>query len=172
MTLQPIKILAINPGCRYFAIALFNGPELFDWRTKSLEGDFRAERLPAAVDLIATTIEQIRPSAIAIKTVLSGRSSSNLRTLVARLWMVAGQRHVRTKLYGIRDLESHFEPHARINRERLAELVVAAHPVLTPALDRERRIKNRYHGRLFEAVAAGALCLHQLEQEHTHATLN
>lgn len=169
MTQQRIKILAINPGCHYFAIAAFNGYDLFDWRIKSLEGNFRARRLPAAITLVASYLDRLTPTAVAIKTVPSSRSSSNLKTLVARLWMLAGHRKIPAKLYGIRDLEAHFEPKARINKRRLAELVAATYPVLVPALDRERTIRNPYHGRMFEAVAAGALLLHQLEQGHTHA---
>lgn len=169
MTQQRIKILAINPGCHYFAIAAFNGPDLFDWRIKSLEGDFHTKRLPAAVAFVASYLDRLTPAAIAIKTVPSSRSSANLKTLLARLWMVAGHRRIPAKLYGIRDLEAHFEPKARINKQRLAELVAATYPVLASALDRERRIRNRYHGRMFEAVAAGALLLHQLEQSHTYA---
>lgn len=169
MTQQRIRVLAINPGCKYFAVAAFNGTDLFDWRIKTLEGDFQGRRLPAAVNLVANYLERLKPTAVAIKTVPSFRSSPNLKTLLARLWMIAGHRRVQAKLYGIRDLEAHFEPHAEINNRRLGELVAAAYPVLAPALDRERRVKHRYHGRLFEAVAAGALCLHQLEQSHTYA---
>lgn len=169
MTQQPTKILALNPGSYYFAIACFSGPALFEWRIKNLEGDFHEVRLPTAIKLVADYIDRFQPGAIAIKTVPSFRSSPSLKTLLARLWMLAGHRRIPAKLYGIKDVEAHFEPHAKINSRRLAELVAAAYPSLVPALDWKTPAKRRYHVRMFEAVAAGALCLHQLEQSHTYA---
>ena len=159
-------VLGINPGCRYLALAVFHGTDLRDWRIRSLEGHFETERIFTAIRTVARYVAMHHPVILAVKVIHPSRTSAHLRELVTRIEAFATAKDLPVKRYSIRDLEAFYEPRARINKARLAELVARAYPILLPELARERRNKNRYYDRMFEAVATGALCFHQLDQQH------
>lgn len=159
-------VLGISPGCRYLALAVFHGTDLRDWRIRSLEGHFETERVFAAIRTVARYIAMHGPAVLAIKVIHPSRTSAHLRELVARIEAFATAKDLPVKRYTIRELETFYEPRHRINKVRLAELVARTYPILLPELARERRNKNRYYDRMFDAVATGALCFHQLDQQH------
>ena len=65
---------------------------------------------------------------------------------------------VSLRQYGIAELEAALASGERINKAQLAERIAARYPILFPELQGEKRNKNPYHMRMFEAVALAALC--------------
>jgi type VI protein secretion system component VasA len=45
----------------------------------------------------------------------------------------------------------------------MAKLVASEYPILYHELEKERSHRNPYYIRMFEAVALGSACLHQLD---------
>jgi hypothetical protein len=51
------------------------------------------------------------------------------------------------------------------NKRKLAEVMVNRHPELFHEFIREKSNKNLYYTKLFEAVALGSICRHELQDK-------
>jgi len=157
------KILAINPGTRYLGIAVFEGPELLDWRVKVIKGKWSKEKQQKTLVIIRTLIERYQPDILAIKKLHRCRSSANLNHLTSRIKQVSKRKGLRIHQYSIKDVESFFFPGVKSNKNKLAETITLKYPFLLHEFNKERSSRNSYHIRVFEAVALGAVCSQQLE---------
>jgi len=142
--------------------ALFRGPELRDWGVKNIGGKSK-EKMGKAMTIISGLLGQHEPDVLALKELHPSRSSSNLNRMVARTKELAKRKGVRICQYPIKELESGFHSE-KINRRELAEIVASDYPVLSHDLNKEKTIRNPYYIRMFEAVALGSLCFHQLDR--------
>lgn len=164
MSKKPIITLGVNPGARYLGLAVFCGPELREWRVRALNGRWSKAKLNKAVKIVAEMIGRYDPDALAIKKLHPSRSSQNLNRLAARIKALAKRKKIKVCEYSIQDLEAIFSPQDRINRKRLAEIIVARYPALYHELNQEQSHKNPYHARMFEAVALVAAGYYRLEK--------
>ena len=144
-------------------VALFYGPELRDWGVKNVEGKWSKEKMEKAVKVVSSLVQQYQPDVLSIKQLHPSRSSPNLNRLVGRIKELSRRNGLKLHHYSIEELESFFCPEARINRKELAEIVASEYPVLLHELNREKAHRNPYHIRMFEAVALGSMCFHQLD---------
>jgi len=156
------KILAINPGTRYVGIAVFEGPELLDWRVKVIKGKWSKEKPQKIMMLLRSFIERHQPDVLAIKKLHRSRSSTNLNHLTSRIKQLSKRKGLRIYQYSIKDVESFFFPGVKSNKSKLAETLTLKYPFLLHEFKKEKSNKNSYHIRVFEAVALGAVCSHQL----------
>ena len=157
------KILAINPGTRYLGIAVFEGPELLDWRVKVIKGKWSKEKQQKTLAVARLFIDQYETDVLAIKKLHRSRSSANLNLLVSRIKQVSKRKGLRIHQYSIKDVESFFFPGVKSNKNKLAETITLKYPFLLHEFNKENANKNSYHIRVFEAVALGAVCSQQLE---------
>jgi hypothetical protein len=164
MSKKPYKILAINPGSRYIGTAVFNGPKLLNWRVKVIKDRRPKGKWEKIRMLVDNLIVLYQPDALAIKQLHRSRSSRNLNLIVSRLRQFSKRKGLRLYQYPIKKVEAFFSPGKRINKKRLAEILTSRYPELLPEFRREKASKNPYHIRVFEAVALGAVCLHQLDK--------
>jgi Holliday junction resolvasome RuvABC endonuclease subunit len=159
-----LKILGINPGTRYFGIAVFQGPELKDWGIKVVKGRWSKEKMRRVMKIVSRLTEQYEPKVLAIKKLHPSRSSNNLKSLVRKIKELARRKKLKVYQYSIEELEAFFSPGEKTNKKGLAELVASAYPELLNELKKEKTSKNSYHLRMFEAVALGSMCFHQLDK--------
>lgn len=164
MPKKPITILGINPGAKYLGIAVFRGPELRDWRIKVTKGKWSSEKYRKAMGILSEFIEQYRPDVLAVKRLNLSRSSVGLDRLVQKIIALSEKKGMKIYQYGIKELEAFFYSEGRSNKRKMAEIIASQYPVLYCELDLERRNKNPYHLRMFEAVGLGAVCFHQLDR--------
>lgn len=164
MTKKIPKILAINPGTRYLGIAVFEGPELFDWRVKVIKGKWSKEKQQKTLVIVRTLIERHKPDVLAIKKLHHSRSSANLNQFVGRIKQHSKRKGLKVYQYSIKELEAFFFGEAKANKNKLAEILTSKYTFLVHEFNRENANKNSYHIRVFEAVALGAVCSHQLEK--------
>lgn len=164
MPKKPIKILAINPGTKYLGIAVFHDGDLRDWSIKVMAGKWSQGKLIKAQAIITELLFQYRPDAIVLKSLNPFRRSGNLERLVGEIQSISGKKGITIHEYSIEDLKRFYSPEERINKRQLAELVAAEYPALINEFDRETNHKNEYFGRMFEAVALGALCFYSLDK--------
>ena len=164
MVRESLKIIGINPGTRYVGIALFQGPELWDWRIKVFEGKWTKAKMEKIREAISGFIKRHEPNVIAMKKLHPSRSSPNLKKLVAKVKEISRRKGLKVCQYSIKDLESFFNPEEKINKKGLAEMITSKYPVLSHEFRKEKSNKNAYHIRMFEAVALGAACFHQLDK--------
>jgi Holliday junction resolvasome RuvABC endonuclease subunit len=157
-----LRIIGINPGTRYIGVAVFQGSELLDWGVKSVGGRWSVEKMKKARMILSDLLQRYEPDVIAIKELHPSRSSRNLNHLVKEMKELARRRGLRIYQYPIKEMERFFHS-GKMSKRKLAESVASQHPVLAHELNREKTINNPYYIRMFEAVALGSVCLHQLD---------
>jgi len=164
MSKKPLKIIGINPGSKYLGIAIFQGSDLRYWGIKVLKGKWSKEKIERAKEIISDFIAQYGLNVLAIKKLHPSRSSKNLNRLVTRIKEFSKRKGLRIYEYSMKDLEKFFSPEEKINKRKMAELVASEYPFLFQVLEKERRNKNPYAIRMFEAIALGIRCFHQLDR--------
>ncbi len=158
-------ILGVNPGSRYLGIAVFHGLALIDWRIMALRGRWSSRKLRKCVRIIRSFLVRYRPEALAIKRIHPSRTSRHVEQIIGAIRSVCEQRGLSVNQYSIKRLETHFLPDAPLNRRELSAMIVSQYPDLLGEFQKEATAKNPYHVRMFEAVALGALCAHQLDNQ-------
>jgi len=158
-------VLAVNPGTRCLGIAVFRGDQLQDWRVKILKGKWSKEKLKKALTIISTWIERYRPDLLAIKGLHASRSSRGLNSLHNQIQKLCLRKKLNLTQYTIKQLETVFCHEERKNKRNLAEAVTAQYPELSVELTTEKRLRNPYHMRMFEAVALGAAGVHEINNQ-------
>lgn len=163
MPKEPLKIIGINPGTRYLGIAVFQGPELMDWRIKILNGKGSKEKMKRAIGIISDFIERYEPNHMAIKKLHPSRRSENLAQLAARIKEFSIRKGLKVYQYSIKDVEKFFIDEDKLNKKNLAKAIVSENSALFHELKKEKSHKNPYYIRMFEAVALASTCFHQLD---------
>ena len=158
MTRNAIRIIGINPGTRYFGIAVLYGQELMDWRIKVLEGKWSKEKMKKAVSIIWDFVERYKPDILAIKKLHPSRRSEGLLRLVNRIKEFSKRKKIKVCQNSIKEIEGFFIDEGKLNKGNLIEEIVKIYPILHHDLMRERRRKNVYYVRAFEAVALASAC--------------
>jgi Holliday junction resolvasome RuvABC endonuclease subunit len=164
MLKKPLRIIGINPGTRYLGIAVFQGPELVDWRIKALKGEWSKEKMKRATEIISDFIERYEPGVLAIKKLHPSRRSRNLAQLAARIKEFCKRKGLKLYQYSIKDIEEFFIKEEKLNKKNLAEAIVSENPALLHELQKEKSHKNPYHIRAIEAVALASICHSQLDK--------
>jgi Holliday junction resolvasome RuvABC endonuclease subunit len=160
----PLTILAINPGSKYLGIAVLQGEVLKDWRIKVLEGKWSKEKSDRAGNIITGLIQLYQPNVLALKKLHPSRSSLDLSYLVEEIKDIALKMNIQVSEYSIQEIKDFFSPAQRINKKGLAGIIAARLPDLYHDLEREKASKNPYLVRMFEAVALGIMCFHNLDK--------
>ncbi len=158
-------VLAVNPGTRYLGIAVVREDQLQDWRVKVLKGTWSKGKLKKALAIISTCTLRYRPDCVVIKRLHPSRSSRGLNSLHHQIQKLCLKKKLTCVHYTIKQLEAVFCPEERKNKRNLAEAVTARYPELTCELATEKRGRNPYHMRMFEAVALGAAGVHEITNQ-------
>ncbi len=162
MVKKIITVIGINPGTRYLGISVFHGSELRDWRVKVIKGKQTKEKVKRAMMIISSLIEEYKPDALAVKRLHSSKSSLNLNKLVTKIKESSKKKDLKVYEYSIKELEAFFSPEGKTNKKEMTEEITSKYPVLCNEFNREKKRKNPYHIRMFEAVALGSICFYQL----------
>jgi len=166
MVKKIITVIGINPGTRYLGISVFHGSELRDWRVKVVQGETSKEKISRAMKIVSGFIEEYKPEAVAIKKIHSSKSSINLNKLVAKIKESSKKKKLKVYEYSIKELEVFFLPEGKTNKKKMTEEITSKYPVLLNELNSEKKRKNPYHIRMFEAVALGSICFYQLDNNN------
>jgi Holliday junction resolvasome RuvABC endonuclease subunit len=164
MPKKPLKILGLNPGSKYLALAILQGSDLRYWGIKVLKGTRPKGKIEKTREILSDLIERYDLNVLAVKKLHRSRSSKNLNLLTARIREFARRKGSKVYEYSLRDLEEFFSPEEKINKKQMAELVASQYPFLFPPLEKEKENKNPYLIRMFEAIALGIRCFDQLDK--------
>jgi len=164
MPKKPLKIIGINPGTRHLGIAIFQDSELRDWGVKVFRGRWSKAKKEKIIKTLLSFIDQYESSILAIKKLHPSRSSQNLRQVVARIKEFSKRRNLKVYQYSIKELERFFHPEEKLNKKKLTKILTSEYPDLFHELNREKKNKNPYYIRMFEAVALASVCFHQLDR--------
>ncbi len=82
--------------------------------------------------------------------------------LVSKIKEFSRRKKLKVYEYSIKELEDFFSTEGNINKNKMVEKITLKYPDLSNEYDREKKQKNPYHIRMFEAVALGSICVYQL----------
>ena len=164
MTKRPLRIIGINPGSKYLGIGVFQGSDLRYWGIKTLRGKWSNEKIEKAKEILSDLIDRYDLNVLAIKKLHPSRSSKSLNRFAAKIKEFLKAKGLRIYEYPVNDLERFFSPEEKINKKQMAELVASEYPFLFQVLEKEKKNKNPYSIRMFEAIALGIRCFHKLDK--------
>ena len=163
---SPYKIIAVNPGSRYLAIAVFDSAKLSEWRLKNMHGEVAKHKLVKAKKILAAFVERYSPNILVIKKLHPARSSAMLQAMAIGIIAYCRRQGMSVFSYSIQDLKSALAGSVKINKRELSKILAGEYPELSNELKREQRNRNSYFTRLFEAVALGHVCLNAIGNNH------
>jgi len=150
------NVLAIVPGSRYFGIAVFLGMDLREWGIKVVKG-----KIPQSV--VGKYVEKYNIDVLTIKKLHPSRTSERLDQVVKSLKQYARTHGISLYEYSITEIETAVLPPGKRNKQVLMEKTAAGYPFLWIDVEREKKNKNPYLFRMFEAVGLGIKCLQNLD---------
>lgn len=153
---ESITILAVNPGTKYFGIAVFESEDLVYWGIKVLKGKWCPGKMRSIETALEKLIAQYGVGMLALKKLHPSRSSRHLNCLVKCIERLAKKKRIRIWHYSLSDVKASLGVGVA-NKMALAECVVARYKFLANDLQKERKHKHPYFVRMFEAIAAGIL---------------
>ena len=127
-----------------------------------MDGKWSKDKIDKAIGVISAHIDLYDLNTVALKKLHPARSSKNLRLLVSRINALARQKKLRIYQFSIKELEKFLLEEVKHNKKNLAEKMGADYPCLIRELEKEKARKNRYHQRMFEAVALASACSQRL----------
>ena len=161
-----MKILALNPGSRYLGIAVFQGPDLRDWGTRSIKGKSLKGKLAMLRKVLSDLIDRYEPDVMTVKQLHPSRSSKSLEKLITEIINQGKRNGLKIYHYPLEVVENFFSFNGKINKRQMAELISREYPFLGHELEKEKSNLNPYHIRMFEAVALGLICLDHIENKN------
>ena len=159
----PVKILSIVPGTKYLGVAQFYGTSLRDWRIKILNTKGNENRIKKAKEIISDYMEKYSPQVLAIKRLDLKRSSKNLNSLARKVKEFAKRKGLTLCQLKLSEIKKPIAPGKRINKKDLSKIVVSQYPELLFDFEKEKKNKNTYYQRMFEAVALGLACFYKID---------
>jgi len=160
---EPIKILSIVPGTKYLGVALFYETELKDWRIKCLNTKGNENKIRKAKEIILDFIYRYNPQVLAVKKLNPKRSSKNLNNLARKIREFARRKDLTLYQLKLSEIKKPIAHGERINKKKLAEIMVSRYPELLFDFKKEEKNENIYYERMFEAVALGVACFYKLD---------
>jgi len=160
---EPVKILSIVPGTKYLGTALFYGAELRDWRIKCLNVKGTENKIKKAKEIILDFIYRYNPQVLAIKRLNPKRSSKNLNNLARKIKEFVRRKSLAVRQLKLSEIKKPIAYGERINKKKLAEIMVSRYPELLFDFKKEEKNENIYYERMFEAVALGLSCFYKVD---------
>lgn len=152
-------ILGISPGNRAIGIAVIVGEELYDWSIKTFDGAVTSGKLIRIKKTIEQIIDEYGADIIACKITDSSVTSRFIKKLVAVFRDLSVERGIEFLESTLQELKATCINVAKPTKGHLIEFIVGIYPVLFGECVREKRNRNQYYTRMFEAVAAAHVCI-------------
>lgn len=160
------RILALDPGTREVGVAVLEGRELLFYGVRTIQ--HRAtpqERLRDAVGLISRLILRHRPDVLAIERTLVIQQSAAFLLVVAKKMKAAARRkgllvYEYPPLVVRRFICGTDKPTRQETMQQIAE----SYPHLRRHLERPAEWERLYYAHIFDAIAVGLMCAHELSR--------
>ncbi len=158
-------ILAVDPGCREFEIAVLRGGELLFYGVKTVTNRKNPQTtLETVSSHIRNLIRKYRPSHLAIKKVFIRQNNYALLAVVAeQIKAIAKESNLPVDEYASASVRQRICRTLRATRRGTAELLAERFPELKRYYLRITKWERDYYGNLFDAVAFAAVCEENLK---------
>lgn len=164
MKTSSINILAIVPGSRYLGIAIFSDSDLREWCIKSLKRNTAKEKIEQSKKIIGDLLNNFSIDILATKKLHPSRCSTNLSKIMSAVKQLRQEFKIEITEYSIQTIERNLIS-GKCNKNRLMEEITSLFPILYNEYEREKRNKNKYLTRMFEAIALGYFSFTQYDSK-------
>ncbi len=157
-----IRILAIDPGTRYWGVAVFKGKTLHEAMVKVLTAnDSPANRLKEARKVFVSLAEDYAPDVLVLEKPFFfwSKQAHLLDALIDELKSLARKKKMQVCEYSPRTVRKIVCGHGNTSKKDMAKFLTSLYPDLRIRLKQDRRYKELYWGHMFDAVGLGACYL-------------
>jgi len=145
-------VLGISPGTRRCGIAIAHSRKLIHYQVQTFPGTWSHKKLIRILRVIAGHIKLHAIEEIAVKLPDALPTSKAFIQLIGSINVLRERNGITIQYYTLNELKLGHAGTGKISRVRLIESIVKRHPELLPEYQRERRNKEAYYYKMFEAV--------------------
>jgi Holliday junction resolvasome RuvABC endonuclease subunit len=169
---KPIKILSIKPGTKHVALAVLDNQDLVYWVIKKIRFTEMTDRQVAKN--LKHTINKIinfwKPDIIAVEDIFYTQSRKNklLVLLMENIRNYVKQKKIKVYFYSPVLVRKYFCKKEKVNKMNTAKIITEIYPWLSEKYQREKKkrwYKIKFGLRIFDAIAVGLFCHHQLKNK-------
>lgn len=150
-------ILGISPGTKYVGIAVLSQGELLESKVASFKGGWSQAKKEKISSHITSVVKKHKVVHVACKIHHASRTSCCVDSILESIKEIAADLELEYYTYTIEELKGLFKMHFQ-NKHVLSEHLTRRFPELLDIFYQERRNKNKYHYKMFEALAACLYC--------------
>ena len=150
-------ILGISPGTRSMGIAVLRDGIILEAQVHSFPGTWSKTKLRRILNLVLANIHRYDVAIIAVKLPDTLPLSKGFHQVIGSINVLGERKEVHIRYYSLSDIKKYHCPEEAQTKEVLMERLVAIHSELTIEYRRERKNRNKYYYKLFEAVAAAMM---------------
>jgi Holliday junction resolvasome RuvABC endonuclease subunit len=161
------KVLAIDPGTRYWGIAVFRDEKLSESMVKVLTANHSpANRLKEAKKVFASLIEDFEPETLVLEKPFFfwSKQAHFLDTLVDELKSLARKQKMAFYQYSPRTVRKVVCGNGNTTKKEMAKFLTSLYPSLIIHFKQEKRYKELYWGHMFDAVGVGVCHLKSIKE--------
>jgi len=169
---KPIKILSIKPGTKHMALAILDNQDLVYWMIKKIRFSVMTENqvarnLKYALNKI---INFWKPNIIAVEDIFYTQSMKNklLDLLIKNIKKFCKEKKIKVYFYSPVLVRKYFCKKEKVNKMNTAKIITEIYPWLSEKYQREKKkrwYKIKFGLRIFDAIAVGLFCHHQLKNK-------
>ena len=165
-----IKILSIKPGAKHTALVILENQDLVYWIIKKIR--FGVMKENQVINNLKNNLNKIvnfwEPNIIAVEDVFytQSKKSKLLNLLVKNIISFSNERKIKIYFYSPVLVRKYFCKEEKVNKLNTAKAIVDIYPWLFEKYQREkikRWYKIKFGLRIFDAIAVGLFCFHQLK---------
>lgn len=154
MLLPEKRILGISIGTSTIGLAFIKDKILIDWQMKSFVGAWSRYKMRIIELTIERYVERHKINEIAVKVPEELRSSKNIGQLIRIIKKEFTGKQIPVCLYTIMEIKTEYGVR---NKMELMECFLEKYPELKFVFEKQKQSKNKYHIKIFEAVAVAEI---------------
>lgn len=162
------RILAIDPGTRYWGIAVFKGEHLSESMVKVLTANHSpANRLKEAREIFTSLIEDFEPDVLVMEKPFFfwSKQAHFLDTLIDELKSLARKEKMAFYEYSPRTIRKVVCGNGNTTKREMAKFLTSLYPGLIIHFKQDKKYKELYWGHMFDAIGVGVCYLKNREEK-------
>lgn len=152
------SILTIDPGSRFFGLAVFHGERIMSWKIKNLSTkDSSPDRLRKVREMFHALFLKYRPEIIVIEKPADiwKAQSPYLGRIIGSIKRIARKKHIRIVEFTPEVIRKALCRDERATKGQLAEAISAFYPELSGYLQSGLKYKEAYWGHVVNSISLG-----------------
>ena len=156
-------ILGVSFSSRMLGLAVVQSDCLIDYSVKLFKETWSPVKMDRMLTSLTSAIDDYTITDMVLSIPPIHFRAGPFQELWIEIASLAHTKSINVKMYRQAELQALCGDNERMTRRSLMEAVIKRYPELQTFYKREVRNKNKYYHKMFEAIAAATLYLHQKE---------